>query len=110
MAQEAARWKPPTMNPDEFLDDKRLKQEILLYIKNGKYRLTEHAAEEQVAGGLDLPDTLHVLKTGKHEKAKTKFEHSTWKYAIKGKTEESQEVRVIIAFSDEMIIITVIDL
>jgi hypothetical protein len=98
------------MEPDEFLDDGRLRKEILQHLKSGRYRLTEHAAEEQENGGLDIQDTLRVLKTGTHEKAKTSFEYSVWKYAIRGKTEDCQEVRVIIAFSDEMIIITVIEL
>jgi len=103
-------WNRCQMKPDEFLDDSRLKQEILHHIKSGKYRLTKHAAEEQANGNLDLLDTLRILKTGIHEKAKTRFEDSAWRYAIKGKTEDAQEVRVIIAFADEMIVITVIDL
>ena len=98
------------MKPDEFLDNRRLKKEILEHLKNGKYRLTEHAEEELENANLDLRDILQVLKAGNHEKTKTRLEHSTWKYAIKGKTEERQEVRIIIAFVDEMIIITVIEL
>jgi|GEM_PF-4891046 len=58
------------MKSDEFLDDVRLRREILQHIKYGKYRLTKHAAEEQVNGNLDLQDTLRVLKTGTHELAK----------------------------------------
>lgn len=50
-----------------------------------------------------------MLRTGIHEKTKTRFEE-VWRYAIKGKTEDRREVRVIIAFMDEMIVITVIDL
>ena len=57
-----------------------------------------------------MQDTLRILKTGKHEKAKTRFEDSVWRYAITGKTEEAKKARIIIAFLDEMIIITVIDL
>ena len=55
-------------------------------------------------------DTLRVLRIGIHEKEKTRFQDSAWRYAIRGKTEDYREVRVIIAFVDEMIIITVIDL
>lgn len=98
------------MKSDEFLDDRRLKDEILHHIRTGKYRLTEHAADEQKDGNLDLQDTLRILKTGKHEKAKTRLEDFIWRYAIRGKTEEGREARIIIAFVDEMIIITVIDL
>ena len=97
------------MKPDTYWDDRRLKEEILHYLKTGRYRLTKHAAEEQKNGSLDLLDTLRVLRTGIHEKAKTRFEDA-WRYAIRGKTEDHREVRVIVAFIDEMIIITVIDL
>lgn len=56
--------------PDDFLDDKQLRGEILRHIKSGKYRLTKHAAEEQAKDEIDLQDTLHVLKTGFHENKK----------------------------------------
>ncbi len=98
-----------TMKPDEFLDDARLRKEILQHIMSGKYRITKHASEQQKHRKIDLRDTLYVLKTGVHEKAKTLLVDSVWKYAIKGKTEDFQEVRVIVAFSNELIIITVMD-
>jgi len=97
------------MRTDTYWDNHRLKEEIHHHLKTGKYRLTKHAADEQKNGNLDLLDTLRVLRTGSHEKAKTRFE-DVWRYAIRGKTEDHREVRVIIAFIDEMIIITVIDL
>jgi len=59
---------------------------------------------------LDLPDTLHVLRTGSHEVEKTGKTHYGWKYAIQGTTLDGKKARVIIAFSGEMIIITVIGL
>lgn len=98
--------------PDDFLDDKQLRGEILRHIKNGKYRLTKHAAEEQAKDEIDLQDTLHVLKTGFHENKKTSFNNAfqTWNYAIRGKTEDLKDVRVIISFSSEMMIVTVIGL
>jgi DNA-binding transcriptional regulator YiaG len=72
------------MRSDGFLDDVQLRNKILEHIKSGKYRLSKHAAEEQAQDGIDLQDTLHVLKTGRHEKAKTLFDnkHQNWKYAI----------------------------
>lgn len=100
------------MKSDNFLNDAQLRSEILQHIKSGKYRLTKHAAEEQAKDGIDLQDTLHVLKTGLHENKKTSFNNAfqTWNYAIRGKTETSQDVRVIISFSSEMMIVTVIGL
>lgn len=100
------------MKSDDFWNDIKLRTEILQHIKSGKYRLTKHAAEEQAKDEIDIQDTLHVLKTGWHEKNKTTFNNKfqAWKYAIRGKTEESKDVRVIISFSDEMMIVTVMEL
>lgn len=88
------------MDRDGFLDDVRLKKEILRHIQNETYRLTKHAAEEQKNDALDLLDTLNVLRTGSHEREKTNFDNKfqSWKYAIRGKTEGLETVRVIIAF------------
>jgi hypothetical protein len=103
---------PRKMRSDGFLDDLQLGNQVLQHIKSGKYRLTKHAAEEQANDKIDLQDTLHVLRTGFHEKKKTSFNNvfQTWNYAIRGKTEESNDVRVIISFSSEMMIVTVMKL
>jgi phage terminase large subunit-like protein len=100
------------MAEDKFLSDAQLKKEILKHIENETFVLTKHAAEEQKNDEIDMQDTLHVLKTGRHEKEKTGFDtkFQGWKYAIKGKTEDLDAVRVIIAFQKEMMIITVIKL
>ena len=100
------------MKGDEFLSDVHLRREILQHIKESKYRLTKHAAEEQAKDGIDLQDTLHVLKTGRHESGKTSFDNrfQAWNYAIRGRTEDSKEVRVIISFSHGMMIVTVMEL
>ncbi len=90
----------------------KLHNKILQHINNGKYRLTKHAGEEQANDHIDLIDTLHVLRNGSHEKTKTNFstKFQTWHYAIRGKTEDFKNVRVIIAFSNEMMIVTVMEL
>lgn len=57
-------------------------------------------------------DAMHVLKTGYHEKKKTFFHEASnkWRYAIRGKNTENEEIRVIITFDDNlMVIVTVVD-
>ncbi|MBS0620666.1 MAG: DUF4258 domain-containing protein [Verrucomicrobia bacterium] len=100
------------MRSDGYLTDVQLRKAIVDHINRGLYRITKHAADEQAKDGLDLQDTLRVLKTGAHEKSKTVFSSAfqCWKYAIRGKTEDLKEVRVIIAFAKEMMIITVMEL
>jgi hypothetical protein len=93
-----------------MLDDATLKKMIREKLKIGAYRLTKHALDQQAARHIDLPDIIGVLKNGIHEKEKTILtSQQIWKYAIRGITEDSRTIRVIIAFDEDMIIITVIN-
>ena len=77
-----------------------------------KYAQTKHALQRQKERKIDLQDAIYVLKTGSHEKRKTTFDavSNTWKYAIRGKTIDNVDLRIIIAFDEEdMIIITVME-
>lgn len=79
-------------------------------IDTGKYVHSYHALERQKSREIGLEDILYVLKHGIHEKHKTTFDNDfqTWKYAIRGKTLDNDDISVIIAFDDSgMIIITV---
>lgn len=101
------------MTADGYWDDRKLKKEILKHIENETFVLSRHAAEEQKNDAIDLRDTLHVLKMGRHEREKTGFDNKfqIWKYAIRGETEELETVRAIVSFPNEkMMIITVIKL
>ncbi len=56
-----------------------------------------------------MEDVLYVLKSGYHEKNKTSYDEAfqVWKYAIRGKTLDDEDVRIIIRFDKYgMIIIT----
>lgn len=82
-------------------------------IKTRRYRITKHAQERQEQYKISLPELFFALKNGIHEKEKTLFDNvsQSWKYAIKGKTlDTSTDLRIIVAFEDEMAIITVIRL
>lgn len=81
-------------------------------IDQEKYTQTKHALQRHKEREIDLSDALYVLRTGHHEKRKTTFDttHNTWKYAIRGKTVDDADLRIIIAFDEDgMIIITVIE-
>lgn len=79
-------------------------------IEEGKYMLVSHALDRQKERSINLPTTLYVLKNGYHEKRKTSFdnEYNTWKYAIRGKSPDNLDIRVIVTFDNsDMLIITV---
>ena len=61
---------------------------------------------------ISLRETLHVLKNGYHEETYSVFEvkKQIWKYAIRGKTPDGVDLRVIVAFVEKMAIITVIEI
>ena len=94
--------------PDKITDLMGTVQEC---IEKGNYFVTTHAFIRQSQRMISLPESLHILRTGYEEKRKTCFdvEHSTWKYAIRGKTlRDGLDVRVIVAFDEDgMLIITV---
>lgn len=79
-------------------------------ITSGSYRETFHATERKSKRNITLPEIVHVLMTGKHEKIKDYFEETfqTWNYAIRGKTINDLELRVIVSFEEErnLLIIT----
>lgn len=83
-----------------------LREKIRHHIKTETYKVTEHAIKRQHLRAVELPDVLEVLLQGVHEKEKTLFSTKlqTWNYAIRGKTVDGREMRVIIAFEEDMII------
>lgn len=84
-------------------------QKIQECIENGKYILSEHAIIRMKERDIDLTDTLYLFKYGYHEKKKTSFDDifQTWKYAIRGKTIDELDVRIIISFDkNDMIVIS----
>lgn len=97
---------------DGYLTDAQLKKAIHKHLAEDRYRLTQHADTELKNDDLDLSDVVYVLKTGKHDHSKTGLDTRSqiWKYAIEGKVEDTRKIRVIVAFVEEMLIITVMEL
>ena len=89
---------------------KNLLKEVKEHLRKGTYILTEHAAERLSERRVHLTDVLHVLENGQHEQKKDSFdgEYQCWKYAIRGKTTDRIDIRVIIALKNDLVIITVI--
>jgi uncharacterized protein YutD len=79
-------------------------------IASGSYRDTYHAIERKNEREIALPEIIHVLTTGKHEKSKDRFEEvfDSWNYAIRGWTVDRLDLRVIVSFDEErdLLIIT----
>jgi len=83
-------------------------------IEDGRYLDTRHASERQNERRINRPEILYVLKHGYHEKKKDKFDefYQVWNYAVRGKTIDRRELRIVVSFDEasEMLIITAIEL
>ncbi|MFN8672350.1 MAG: DUF4258 domain-containing protein [Candidatus Sericytochromatia bacterium] len=82
-------------------------------INSGNYRDVTHALERSIERAITRAEYLYVLKNGRHEKKKDEFkeEYNNWNYAIRGKTLDEKELRVIVSFEENgLLVITVIDL
>ena len=79
------------------------------HIRKGTYIIRKHAMDRQEERMIQLADILNVLEHGFHEEKHSLFDtkYQLWKYAIRGKSLDRDDLRVIIAFPQEMAIITV---
>ena len=90
-----------------------LLHELRRCIEAGRFLDTFHSSKRQGERAITRPEILSVLRTGYHEKSKDRFDlrYSTWNYAIRGKTIDLRELRVIVALDEQgFLIITAIDL
>lgn len=87
-----------------------LLQCVTEHLKSGKYRFTNHALIRKNERSIPIPDILHVLQTGFHEKIKDQWDetYKAWNYSIRGKTIDGEDLRIIVSFDEYLQIITVI--
>lgn len=90
-----------------------LLEKVKSCIDQGTYRFTKHALERKNERFVTLPDILEILHTGYHEKIKDQWDvaYKVWNYAIRGKDVDQEDIRVIVSFDQNgLLIITVIRL
>ncbi|NGX61877.1 MAG: hypothetical protein K940chlam9_01367 [Chlamydiae bacterium] len=85
-------------------------ERIKCCIRAGAYRDTFHAIQRKKERDISLPEIIHVLTTGRHEKSKDRFDEAfnAWNYAVRGLTVDELDLRVIVSFDEErdLLIIT----
>lgn len=76
-----------------------------------------HALNRQAERRITRPEVVYVLRNGRHESRKDQFDemHHGWNYAVRGKTVDGRELRIIVAFEEDeggplLVIVTAIDL
>ena len=88
--------------------------EIASCLEAGKYLDTRHAKQRKEERIISLPEVIHVLRNGYHEKRKDRYEelHQAWSYSIRGKTVDNRRLRVVVSFDKGtgLLIVTAVDL
>ena len=74
---------------------------------------TRHALERQYEREITRVEIVFVLRNGFHEKRRDRWDdrHRAWNYAIRGKTIDRRDIRVIVSLNEVgMLIITAIEI
>ena len=87
----------------------RILRRIQKLVKEKKYIMTEHAAEEMEADDLTIFDVESAILTGKFTDRQRDSETREWKYVISGQSVAEDPVGVIskLTITDKVVIITV---
>ena len=92
----------------------RLLERIREALDAGRFLDTVHTTQRQAERQITRPEMLYVLRHGWHEKRKDVFDtrYQAWNYAIRGKTIDGRQLRVVVSFEEDtrLLIITAIAL
>lgn len=79
-------------------------------LDSGRYRDTRHSLRRGTERNIDLLDIIEVLKTGYHEKRKDEFrtDFQSWNYAIRGTTLDGEELRIVVYFEEDLVMIATV--
>lgn len=80
-------------------------------VETGNYLDTRHANDRRTERLISRLEMEYVLLHGRHEKRKDQYEeiHQSWNYAIRGKTIDKRDLRVIVSFENKMLVITAME-
>lgn len=89
-----------------------LQRRIHEALDEGRFRDVVHARERQAERDITRPEYLYVLRNGYHEARKDEYkpEFCAWNYAVRGRTVDGRDLRVVVSFEEDgMLIITTIE-
>jgi hypothetical protein len=82
-------------------------------VKSGRLLYSAHANSRMKKRRIIKAEVEHILSHGHHEARKDHFneEFSAWDYAVRGKTLDGRNLRIVVAFVDpNVLVVTTIDL
>ena len=81
--------------------------------EQGELIFMPHAVERRLQRNISINDITYVLINGWHEAKKDEYkeEYLEWNYAIRGKTIDGRQIRIVVSFDENnMLVVTVIRL
>jgi hypothetical protein len=86
--------------------------EVKRCVADALYEETKHAKKRMRERGITRREICYALWYGWREKRKDRFDagHEQWNYAIRGKTREERDLRIVVALEGFVLVITAIDL
>jgi len=83
-------------------------------LTSGNYRDTRHATERKAERDIILSEIQQVIRGGYGESSKDAWKeaYKAWNYAIRGRTLDDRDLRIVVSFDEEdfLLIVTAIDL
>ena len=101
-----SRIRPPKIAEAE------LAQRVLQAVTSGRYRILPHARQRCTERDAAAADIENVLDAGHRVRVRDRFEghYAAWSYGYEGKAIDGEQLRVVVAFEDWMLVVTVIRL
>lgn len=94
------------------LGKSELFQRVRDAIKTGEYRILPHARQRCSERNVSAPDIESALETGRYVPRRDRYDEPSgaWSYCFEGPTVDGERLRVVVAFEDWMLVVTVVRL
>ena len=81
-------------------------------VKTGQYRILPHARKRCTERDVSAPDIESALETGHHVPRRDRYDEPSkdWSYCFEGHAVDGERLRIIVAFEDWMLVVTVVRL
>jgi hypothetical protein len=94
------------------LDRTELLRRVQEALTTGQYRVLPHARQRCSERDVSALDVENVLEAGRHVSHRDRYDDhaDAWSYCFEGSSVDGDPLRVVVAFDDWMLIVTVVRL
>lgn len=94
------------------LAEAELTQRVGQAVAFGRYRILPHARQRCTERDVAAADIEHVLEVGHRVRIRDRFDepYAAWSYCFEGVAIDGDDLRVVVAFEDWMLVVTVVRL